>query len=63
MVKNMLPMQETQETWGLILGLGRSLEEEMKAHSSLLALGIPWTEEPGKLQFTKSGTPLKLLSM
>ena len=34
----------------LIPGLGRSLEEEMTTHSSILAWRIPWTEEPGKLQ-------------
>ena len=26
------------------------LEEEMAAHSSILAWKIPWTEEPGRLQ-------------
>ena len=26
------------------------LEEEMAAHSSILAWKIPWTEEPGGLQ-------------
>jgi len=31
-------------------GLGRSLEEEMATHSSILAWRIPWTEEPGRLQ-------------
>ena len=25
------------------------LEEEMETHSSILAWGIPWTEEPGGL--------------
>ena len=30
---------------GLIPGLGRSLEEGMAAHSSILAWRIPWTEE------------------
>ena len=35
---------------GLILGLGRSLEEGMTTHSSVLAREIPWTEEPGGLQ-------------
>ena len=33
-----------------IPGLGRSLEENMATHSSILALRIPWTEEPGGLQ-------------
>ena len=32
-----------------ILGLGRSREEEMAMHSSILARKIPWTEEPGGL--------------
>ena len=27
------------------------LEKEMTAHSSILAWRIPWTEEPGGLQF------------
>ena len=35
---------------GLIPGWGKSLEEEMAAHSSILAWRIPWTEEPGGLQ-------------
>ena len=30
-----------------ILGLGRSLDEEMASHSSILAWRIPWTKEPG----------------
>ena len=35
---------------GPILGLGRPLEKEMPAHSSILPLEIPWTEEAGRLQ-------------
>ena len=44
-------MQETQ-----VRSLGREdpLEEEMATHSSVLAWGIPWTEEPGGLQSTES---------
>ena len=34
----------------LIPGLGRSLEEGMAIHSSILAWRIPRTEEPGRLQ-------------
>ena len=34
---------------GLIPGLGRSPEEGMPTHSSILAWGIQWTEEPGGL--------------
>ena len=37
---------------GLIPGTGRSLEEGVAAHSSILAWRIPWTEEPGGLQST-----------
>ena len=33
-----------------ISGSGRSLEEGMATHSSILAWRIPWTEEPGGLQ-------------
>ena len=28
-----------------------NLEKEMATHSSILAWEIPWTEEPGELQF------------
>ena len=44
-------MQETQETWVRSLGQGDSLEEGTETHSSILAWRIPWTEEPGRLQF------------
>ena len=36
----------------LILGWEDPLEEGMATHSSILAWRIPWTEEPGGLQFT-----------
>ena len=35
---------------GLIPGFGRPLMEGMASHSSTVALGIPWAEEPGGLQ-------------
>ena len=35
---------------GSIPGLGRSPEEGMTTHSSILAWETPWTEEPGGLQ-------------
>ena len=35
---------------GLIPGLGRSLEEDMASHSSILAWRISWTWKPGGLQ-------------
>ena len=43
-------MQETEETKIRSLGREDPLEEEMEAHSSVLAWRIPWTEEPGGLQ-------------
>ena len=49
-VKNHLPVQETQETQILFLGLDDPLEEGMATHSSILAWRIPWTEEPGGLR-------------
>ena len=36
---------------GLIPGEEDPLEKEMATHSSTLAWKIPWTEEPGRLQF------------
>ena len=42
-------MQETQETWVQSLSREDPLEEEMAAHSSILAWRILWTEEPGGL--------------
>ena len=44
-------MRETQ-VWSL--GQEDHLEKEMATHSSVLAWSIPWTEEPGKLQFMGS---------
>ena len=43
-------MQKTQETQVQFLSLEDPLEEEMIAHSTILAGIIPWTEEPGGLQ-------------
>ena len=40
---------------GSIPGSGRSLEEEMATHSSILASEIPWMEEPGWLQSYRVG--------
>ena len=39
-------MQETQEMQVQSLGQDDPLEEEMAIHTSILAWGIPWTEEP-----------------
>ena len=57
-VKHLSAMQETQ-----VQSLGREdpLEKEMTTHSNTIAWKIPWTEEPGRLQFmgvTKSRTRL-----
>ena len=41
---------------GLIPGWGRSLEESMATHSSILAWRTPWTEKPGGLQSMGSHT-------
>ena len=42
--KNLPAMQETRVQ---SLGWEDPLEEEMAAHSSMLAWRTPWTEEPG----------------
>ena len=44
------------ETWVQSLGWEDRLEKEMATHSSILAWKIPWTEEPGRLQFMGSQT-------
>ena len=43
-----------QETWVQFLGQEDLLEKEMATHSSILAWKMPWTEEPGRLQFMGS---------
>ena len=47
-----LPMPAKVEDMSSIPGLRRSLEKKMATHSSIPAWKIPWTEEPGGLQFT-----------
>ena len=49
MVKHLPAMWET---WVRSLGWEDPLEKEKATHSSILAWKIPWTEEPGGLQFT-----------
>ena len=39
---------------GLISGSGRSPGKEMATHFSILVWKIPWTQEPGGLQFMKA---------
>ena len=48
MVKNLPAMQETQVQ---ALGWEDPLEKGMATHSSIPGWRIPWTEEPGGLQF------------
>ena len=51
MVKNLSAMRETH-VWSL--GWEDSLKKRIATHSSILAWRIPWTEEPGRLQFMGS---------
>ena len=45
-----LPVKQPQVQF---LGQEDPLEEEIATHSSILVWRIPWTEEPGGLQFMK----------
>ena len=47
LVKNLPAMQETRVQY---MGQEDPLEKGMATHSSSLAWGISWTEEPGRLQ-------------
>ena len=62
-VKNLSAMLETQETRVRSLGWEEPLEREMATRSCILVWKIPWTEEPGGLQFigSQSRTQLKRL--
>ena len=44
-------MQEMQKTQIQSLEWEGPLEEEMATHSSILAWKVPWTKEPGGLQY------------
>ena len=48
-LKNPPAMPELHETRVLSLGQEDPLEKEIATHSSILAWGIPWPEEPGRL--------------
>ena len=52
-VKNLPSMQQPQP-WVRFLGQEDPLEKEIATHSSILAWRIPWTEEPGRIQFMGS---------
>ena len=43
-------LSAVQEIWVQSLGQEDILEKGMANHSSILAGGIAWTEEPGRLQ-------------
>ena len=45
------PILPMQEMWVWYMGWEDPLESEMATQSSILAMEIPWTEEPGGLQF------------
>ena len=49
LVKNLPANAEMQEMQVQSLGWEDPLEKEMTTHSRILALRIPWTEEPGRL--------------
>ena len=51
MVKHLSTMWETRVR---SLGQEDPLEKEMAIHSSTIAWKIPWTEEPGRLQYMGS---------
>ena len=51
MLKNLPAMQVT---WVQSLGQEEPLEKRIATYSSILAWRIPWTEEPGGLQFMGS---------
>ena len=54
MVKNSPASAGDIEVGVQSLGQEDPLEKEMATYSSILAWRIPWTEEPGRLQFMGS---------
>ena len=50
MVQTIKNLPARQETRVQFLGWEDSLEEKMATHFSILAWGIPWTEEAGGLR-------------
>ena len=52
MIERLKRLPAMRETWVRSLVWEDPLEEEMATHSSILAWRIPWSEEPGGLQFT-----------
>ena len=53
-IKNLPTKQEKQETKVQSRNWKDPLEKKMAIHFSILAWRIPWTEEPGELQYMGS---------
>ena len=47
MAQRLKHLPAMREIWVRFLDWKDPLEKEMTIHSSILAWGIPWTEEPG----------------
>ena len=58
MVKN---LPAVQETWVWSLSQEDPLKNRMASHSIILAWGIPWTEEPGRLQSMRSVISVQIM--
>ena len=54
MVQTVKSPPAMQENWVQSLGWDDPLEKGMATSSSILAWSIPWTEEPGELQYMGS---------
>ena len=50
-VKNLCAVQEMKEMWVQSLDWKDPLQKGIATHSNILVWRIPWTEEPGRLQF------------
>ena len=51
MVKNLPANAGDARDAGSVLRQEDPLEKELATHSSILAWSIPWTDEPGRLQY------------
>ena len=54
MAQTVKTVPEMQEIWVQSLSWEDPLEGHMETYCSVLAWRIPWTEEPGRLQFMGS---------
>ena len=54
MAQTIRSLPAMQKTWVQSLGQEDALEKGMATRSSILAWKIPWTDEPGGLQYTGS---------